>query len=76
MNTYILWNHSTYDTLEQALSEGAGKVIRLETAIPLSELQDLIHDVTEYCCHSVMQVSEVKGLVARALGNPRKEGGE
>lgn len=73
MKTFILWNRSNYDTLEQALSEGAGKIIRLETPMPLDELQRLVHDVTEHYGHSDMKVSEVKGLVARELGNTRKE---
>lgn len=71
MNTYIIWNSSEYDTLADAIAEGAGKVIR--TSIDLTTMQNLVQDITEYCCQTNMVASLVhSSIVGRITGGNRK----
>lgn len=71
MKTYIIWNASEYRSLEEALANGSGKVIR--SAIEPEAMQSLLHDITDYCCHTVFTASVVKGQVADALQEVKEE---
>jgi len=72
MNTFIIYNTSNYDTLADALADGAGKVIH--APLDLAGLQTLLDDVTEYCCSIHFEAVPVRGQVARQLAP--KENGE